>query len=185
MYAGETGKAHTNTHNNGGYGRGFFGENAIPFIRNISPKSLCDVGCGYGRFCNEISNFVDDVYGVDIASVATGNVISNEKIKYIDSDAKDIPLTNNSVEWITSFDCLEHCLPQDIDTILKEFDRIASKGFLFSISYDPCWDHGLQLHMTVKPEEWWIEKLKAYGEVTLGDYIAPGIITSRYIIVRK
>jgi ubiquinone/menaquinone biosynthesis C-methylase UbiE len=185
MYAGETGKAHADRHNNGGYGRGFFGENAIPFIRRVTPKSVCDVGCGYGRFCNAISDFVDVVYGIDIASVATGNVIPNQKINYIDSHAKNIPLENNAVEWITSFDCLEHCLPEDIDTILKEFDRIATKGFIFSISYEQCWDHGLKLHMTVRPEEWWVEKLKEYGEVSLGDHVAPEVIPTRYIIVNK
>lgn len=185
MYAGETGRRHTLRHNNGGYGRGFFGENAIPFIKSVSPKSVCDVGCGYGRFCNAIADFVDNVYGVDIASVATGNVIENKKITYIDSEAKSIPLPDNHVEWITSFDCLEHCLPEDIDTILNEFDRISTKGFLFSISYEPCHDHGLELHMTVRSEEWWTDRLRKYGDVSFGDFIAPNIIPSRYIIVKK
>jgi ubiquinone/menaquinone biosynthesis C-methylase UbiE len=186
MYFGGMGDHYQSIHGEG-YGRGFWGENAIPFIRNEKPKSVCDVGCGYGRFCNAISEFVDDVYGVDIASVETGNVIENEKIKYISSEAKKIPLDDNSVDWVTSFDCLEHCLPEDIDTILEEFNRIAKKGFVFSISYvDDSHKTGpntLILHMTVEKEEWWLDKISKYGEIHRGDFI--GTSDVRYIILRK
>ena len=38
----------------------------------------------------------------------------------VDAMAHNIPLPDSSVEYITSFDCLEHCLPEDIDTIVDE-----------------------------------------------------------------
>ena len=161
IYSGVIGEDYKNVHNEG-YGRGFWGENAINFIKELKPKSVCDVGCGYGRFCDKISEFVDEVYGVDIGSITTGNVIDNKKIKFIDSEAKKIPLDDNSIDWVTSFDCLEHCLPEYIDDILKEFNRISKKGFVFSISYVNDSHNGLILHMTVQSEEWWINKISKY-----------------------
>jgi len=182
IYSGSVGTDYKNC-NGEGYGRGFWGKNAIPFIQSLNTKSVCDVGCGYGRFCNAISEFVDIVYGIDIASVKTGNIIDNKKVNWIDSEAKNIPLPDNSVEWLTSFDCLEHCLLEDIDTILDNFNRIATKGFVFSISYVGDHHGGLNLHMTVQSEEWWLDKFKKYGTISRGEVI--GEVPYRYIIVTK
>ncbi len=167
----------------GGYGRICWGENMLEPLKEWKIASLLDVGCGYGNFCDAAALFVPRVYGLDIASVATGNVIDNPEITYLDGEAKALPLPDGAVEWITSFDCLEHCLEHDIDKILQEFNRVASKGFVLSISYQPCEADGMPLHMTVKPEAWWIEKLSRYGEVTKEGH-AP-ITEAPYLICRK
>mgnify|MGYP003657724502 CR=1 FL=1 len=84
-----------------------------------APNSILDVGCGMGVFVNEMNKKlkIPNVYGLDIASVQTGKYHKNDNITWIDACAHDIPLEDNSVEYITSFDCLEHCLPEDVDTI--------------------------------------------------------------------
>lgn len=170
-------------HMGGGYGRICWGENMLEPLKAWKVSSLLDVGCGYGNFCDAAALFVPKVYGLDIASVASGNVINNPEISYQDGEAKDLPLPNNAVEWITSFDCLEHCLEQDIDEILKEFDRVARKGFVLSISYEACEMDGMPLHMTVKPESWWIDKLSKYGRVSKeGQAPITGV---PYLICRK
>lgn len=146
-----------------GYGRGNHGKEIIGFIKDLNIESLLDVGCGFGNFCNDVSDFIPEVYGADIASVCSGNTIKNPKIKFIDSDALNINLPDNSVDIITSFDCLEHCLEDDIVPIMENFKRIAKKGFAFSIAYRQAGErsnHGEFLHMTVKPEDWWIEKIE-------------------------
>lgn len=149
----------------GGYGRRCWGENIIPHIRQLAPQSLVDIGCGYGVFLDKVSDFIPEIWGIDIASVETGNTIKNPKIKFISGEAKSIPLDNQSVDWVTSFDCIEHCLPEDIDTIFNEFNRVARKGFILSISYDECRYQGIEFHMTVKSENWWIDKIKKYGKI--------------------
>ena len=75
--------------------------------------------------------------------------------------AHSIPVNDNEVEYVVSFDCLEHCLEEDIDTIVNEFYRISTKGLMLNISYRQASERspdGEVLHMTVKPEEWWINK---------------------------
>lgn len=170
-------------HMGGGYGRICWGENMLEALKGWNIASLLDVGCGYGNFCDAAALFVPSVFGLDIASVATGNVIHNPEITYLDGEAKELPLPDNAVEWITSFDCLEHCLEQDIDEILREFNRVAIKGFVLSISYAPCEMDGMPLHMTVKPEAWWIDKLNKYGQVSK-EGKAP-ITGASYLICRK
>lgn len=167
----------------GGYGRICWGENMLKPLKKWKASSLLDVGCGYGNFCDAAALFVPRVYGLDIASVATGKVINNPDITYFDGEAKSLPLPAGAVEWITSFDCLEHCLEEDIDDILDEFDRVASKGFVLSISYESCEMEGMPLHMTVRPESWWMNKLKKYGHVTKEGH-AP-ITGIPYLICRK
>lgn len=170
-------------HMGGGYGRICWGENMLETLKTWKIASLLDVGCGYGNFCDAAALFVPKVFGLDIASVAAGNVIDNPEITYLDGEARELPLSDNAVEWITSFDCLEHCLEQDIEKILEEFNRVARKGFVLSISYDPCEMEGLPLHMTVKPEAWWIEKLSRFGQVSK---VGKAPITSApYLICRK
>lgn len=167
-----------------GYGRGNHGEPMIEYLRSKNPESVLDVGCGYGNFCNRISEFVPNVYGADIASVRTGNVIDNEKINFIDSDALSLNLPNNSVDYVVSFDCLEHCLEEDIDEIIRNFARMAKKGFIFSIAYRQAGErsnHGEFLHMTVKPESWWLQIIEKYASLVhrSGTYYGEG---SKYLV---
>ena len=132
-------------------------------IKSLKINSICDVGCGGGEFCDWMTKKCKNVFGVDFASVKINKVVKNDKIKYIDAEAYDIPLSDKSVEFVSCFDCLEHCLEKDIDKILKEFKRIAINGYIFTITYRQARTKSLnkeQLHMTVKPEDWWIKKIK-------------------------
>lgn len=151
----------------GGYGRANWGENIAKIIKDSNIKSLLDFGCGYGRFCDLVSEFVDEVYGADIASVCTGNVIDNKKIKFIDTDGKSISLGDKTVEMVTSFDCLEHVAEDDLDVVLDEFKRVAIKGFVVSVA--PVVDNffNVPLHLTIKPISWWVEKFSKYGKVSM------------------
>jgi ubiquinone/menaquinone biosynthesis C-methylase UbiE len=182
IYNGEIGKEYARKRGEG-YGRLCWGQNIVPYFKSLNPKSVLDVGCGYGRFCDIVADFTDVVYGCDIASVATGNIIQNEKIKYIDCEAKSIPLLDQSVEWVTSFDCLEHCLIDDIPIILQEFSRICTRGFIFSIAYCDDEYNGLKLHMTVQSEDWWLNAISQYGKIERHGLIE--YVNNPYIICHK
>tara|TARA_R110000851_G_scaffold120625_1_gene249104 strand:- start:136 stop:720 length:585 start_codon:yes stop_codon:yes gene_type:complete len=147
----------------GVYAHKNWGSGIYDHIIEANPNSILDVGCGMGVFVNEMDKImkIPKVYGLDIASVKTNTYHKNDNITWIDALAHDIPLADGSVEYITSFDCLEHCLPEDVDTIVDEFYRVCTKGLFLSIAYHQAHERtfdGEIMHMTVEQEQWWIDK---------------------------
>lgn len=150
----------------GVYGHKNWGEDCYDYIEQSKPGSLLDIGCGQGVFVNDMQTKlgIPKVYGLDIASVRTGKHVINNEINWIDAQAHDIPLPDNSVEWITSFDCLEHVLEEDVPAIVDEFWRVCTKGLILKIAYHQADERTVDtneiFHMTVKHENWWIEQFE-------------------------
>jgi SAM-dependent methyltransferase len=71
---------------------------------------------------------------------------------------------------VTSFDALEHLLPEDVDPVLAEMRRVARpRGhFIFSICTRPSRTtvDGEGLHPTVQPLTWWLDRIARVGTVT-------------------
>lgn len=146
----------------GVYGHNNWGKGVYPLIKSLNIKSILDMGCGKGVFVNDMTSIfnIKEVYGADIASVSTRKYIQNDKIKWLDCMAHNIPLEDNKIEYIVSFDCLEHCLEEDVEGIINEFNRVCTKGLILKIAYRQAGERspkGEVLHMTVKPERWWVE----------------------------
>jgi ubiquinone/menaquinone biosynthesis C-methylase UbiE len=144
-----------------------FAEPIFESLLSLQMTSVCDVGTGGGAFCQwAVDNGCKNVYGVDFA---IDPVFFNEGIKYIKAFAHDIPLPDDAVEYVTSFDMLEHVPEEDIDATFEEFQRLASKGWVFSIAhFDSMFFREVigSLHPTVKPRDWWYDKISKYGEVS-------------------
>ena len=64
---------------------------------------------------------------------------------------------------VTSFDALEHLLPEDVDAVLAEMRRVAKpRGyFVFSICTRPSKTTvaGEGLHPTVRSLDWWLDRI--------------------------
>ena len=87
----------------------------------------------------------------------------------------EIPLEDNSADFITAFDSLEHLIPEDVDLVLNEMARIAKPqaDFCFSISYQPSniLVHGQNLHPTTQSDYWWRQKISTIGQIKeMGKY---------------
>jgi SAM-dependent methyltransferase len=90
-----------------------------------------------------------------------------------------VPLAGGIADVVTSFDALEHLLPEDVDPVLAEMRRVARPGghFIFSICTRPSriTVDGQNLHPTVRPLDWWIERIARVGAVetvgTSGRYL--------------
>ncbi len=148
------------------YGKKNNGKDILDYVRTIA-DSVCDVGCGDGAFCRGLLGHVKYLYGVDLASSPHG-----AGIWWSSCSAENIMLPDSAVDCVTSFDVLEH-LPT-VDSTLDEFVRVAKKEIVLSISYEESskFYKGETLHLTVKPEQWWIDKLSNYGTVTkYGKYL--------------
>jgi hypothetical protein len=149
------------------YGHLNHGSRALPLLVKWAPTSVLDVGCGGNEFIKsfrEVSPTTKAV-GMDFASPFAD----------ILGDVASIPAGDKDYDVITSFDMLEHLTPEQVDPVLKELSRV-SKRFIFSISYVPSkrlWE-GQNLHPTVRPENWWIQKIIQAGGIGIkvkGGYI--------------
>ncbi len=151
-----------------GAGSGNHGKGMVEYLKSKSPQGVLDVGCGQGQFLQSIADDIPNLIGADIASVTAGKTIEDDRVLFIDSDALSLDLPDNIVDYVVSFDCLEHCLEEDIEDIISNFARMARKGFIFSITYRQAHaksEHGENLHMTVKPESWWISIIEKHANL--------------------
>jgi len=144
------------------YGRANHGRHAWPQINKLGVQSLVDVGTGSGAFALQaVERKINRVAGVDFAILPHGGGVS-----WFKASAHDLPFDDGEFEWLTCFDTLEHLIPEELDEVLEEFRRVAATGWFFSVAYHTSHTvMGSDLHLIVRPKEWWKEKFSDYGEV--------------------
>jgi SAM-dependent methyltransferase len=142
-----------------GYGHSNHGARSIAFLEKWQPRSLVDVGCGFNEYCQAIrQKFSIRAVGVDFACPGAD----------IKAAATSLPFADQEFDVLTSFDCLEHLLPAEVEVALLEMARVSAR-FVFSISYAPskCRWKGQGLHPTVHSEQWWISQIMRAGGAKL------------------
>jgi SAM-dependent methyltransferase len=93
-------------------------------------KSLLDLGCGKGGFCNFAFNKGLNVYGIDFSEVALKEAKSfNNKINYLLADALALPFKESFFDYAVCIGSLEHF--SDKATALKEIHRVLKKNARF------------------------------------------------------
>jgi ubiquinone/menaquinone biosynthesis C-methylase UbiE len=158
--------------NSRNYGKSFHGKKFTEYLIELNKQdsinSIVDIGTGRGEFCKwAAENLCNEVIGVDFVFESREKNKDN-KITYYKCFAHDLSLKDKSIDMLTSFDMLEHLVEDDIDIVFEEFFRVTKKYFLFTISHSDSKTHRKNvgsLHPTVKPREWWLEKIKKYGEI--------------------
>jgi len=155
------------------YGSSFHGESLLPIVKSLkNVNSVLDIGTGRGDFCNwAIENLCQDVTGLDFAITPNPNYL-NKNIKFIKNTSHEIPLLDNSVDLVVSFDVLEHIRPEDITETIKEFSRVTKKYMLHKISStaasakygknNPHIQEIGNLHLIQQSRGWWFNKFKEY-----------------------
>jgi len=141
----------------GGYGGTNHGRFAYTTVLGWQPRFIVDFGCGNNAFIREMRRRGVDGLGIDFA---------NEEADII-APMHAVPLTSGIADVVTSFDALEHLLPDDVDAVLAEMQRVSHRGghFIFSICTRPSriTVDGQNLHPTVQPIEWWFERITRVG----------------------
>jgi hypothetical protein len=152
IYGDQTGRFRTYGHTNHGAG-------AMPMIEAMRPTSILDIGCGWNEFAHEWQARGLRAIGVDFACPGAdliGDLVAG------------LPYAAREWDLLTAFDLLEHLRPEQVDVALAEMARISTR-FVLSICYTDSrnrWD-GETLHPTVRPQAWWMERLRAAGAVQL------------------
>lgn len=161
------------------YGHSNHGVNALSEIRRCEYKSLLDVGCGYNEFVQNARAAIPGIRAIGVDFACPGADVK--------ASATELPFPDKSFEVVTSFDMLEHLLPEQVDLALSEFARVAH-SFVFSIAYRPSnvkWN-GETLHPTVETEEWWIRRIMRAGGTSIrkvdGWYLAGRWTNERFPI---
>ena len=142
------------------YGSTNHGKLAVPIIQKFKPTFVVDFGCGRNDFVRDLRRIGIDGLGVDFAFPDA------DLVRPMHSTA----LHAGVADVVTSFDALEHLLPEDVDAVLAEMRRVARpRGyFVFSISTRPSKTTvaGEGLHPTVRPLDWWLDRIGRVGTVT-------------------
>jgi len=139
------------------YGSTNHGKLAVPIIQKLKPRFVVDFGCGRNDLVRDLRRLGIDGLGVDFA--------------FPDADLArpmhKTALHAGVADVVTSFDALEHLLPEDVDAVLAEMRRVAKpRGhFVFSICTRPSTTTvaGEGLHPTVRSLDWWLERIARVG----------------------
>ena len=137
------------------------------YILDLKPESVLDIGCGKAQFVDLLRSKGIITDGVDIVQTAYYPFKRIKSLKIVVADARDLPFPEDKFTIVTAFDVLEHFSESDIDVVLAEAKRVAKNMMIFSICFrDSIFRiEGESLHRTVRPHEWWFERLREYGKV--------------------
>lgn len=115
-----------------------------------------DLGCGDNSFCKAVRAAVPRArsVGVDFCHPDADH----------NAYLHGLPLDSYSADIVTSFDVLEHLLEDNVEKSLEEMSRISHDTctWIHKISCRPSnikGPNGSNLHPTVRPPQWWQEKL--------------------------
>ncbi|GAB3693579.1 hypothetical protein GCM10027592_13570 [Spirosoma flavus] len=112
--------------------------NRYYFVTNqldLKNKKVLDIASGEGYGSNLIAQFADQVYGVDISAEAIEHAQKKYKRKnltFTKGDATLIPLQNESVDIVISFETIEHI--DKHQEMIDEIKRVLKKDGLLVIS---------------------------------------------------
>jgi len=86
---------------------------------------------------------------------------------------------------VSSFDVLEHLIPEELDTCIEQLWTLAARRVIVSVGtgHGGLWK-GKTVHLTIQPTEWWMSKL---GEVTGAGvlHVATAKKTSPFFVIDK
>jgi len=96
-------------------------------------KSLLDVGCGNGLFCNHVNQLRPElkIVGFDRSKTA---------LKYLKTETCEgvitkLPFNDSSIDCVSSLQVIEHLSCHDYPVALNEIYRVSSKYILLSVPY--------------------------------------------------
>jgi SAM-dependent methyltransferase len=98
-------------------------------------KRVADIASGEGYGSNLIAGRAEHVTGVDISERAVRHAASaypRRNLEFLVGSASQIPLSDTSVDVVTSFETIEH--HDKHEEMIREFKRISKPGGLLVIS---------------------------------------------------
>lgn len=130
--------------------------------------SLIDFGFGTGNSMDFFEKKGLNVSGTEINSYSIENQRKKGRKVYHTSLDDLSMLKNNQFNIGFCNDVIEHVPTNLVDKSLEEMTRICSDYLFISVCPNPSHHlslDGENLHLTVRPKEWWEKKFENYGDV--------------------
>lgn len=108
----------------------------LPLIKD---KVVLDIACGEGYGSALISGSAKSVIGVDISAECIVHAkqkyfAKHSNIRFAEGNIEQIPVEDNSIDVVVSFETIEHVSEEGQRKFLKEVKRVLRKDGLFIIS---------------------------------------------------
>lgn len=98
-------------------------------------RDVLDVASGEGYGAALLAQVATSAVGVEISAEAAGHAAAQYRapnLRYLQGDARALPLADQSVDVVTSFETIEHFFEQDV--FLSEVRRVLRPGGLLLVS---------------------------------------------------
>lgn len=143
------------------------------FKNELKPfDRIIDFGCGTARIATQ---FLQKKLIVDLIDIAPNcldeeiqNLMMFAPIQFYQNTLWQLPESLEAADWIYSADVLEHIPENKVEKSLKEMAKKTKKGGMLQIFLEKeKFKTGIDcdLHLTVKPRQWWIEKIEKYWNI--------------------
>jgi ubiquinone/menaquinone biosynthesis C-methylase UbiE len=141
---------------------------------------ILEVGCSNGIAVRKFRESKKRAWGIDASEVAVraANEIHGGR-QCLAASAHDLPFKDKLFDAVFSCDCIEHTSPDDAHAAISEMSRVAKKYIFIVIDtelerntehidkakkdYPKVFAGINNLHMTVKPLDWWLTKFSHHG----------------------
>jgi hypothetical protein len=156
--------------------------NVLGFFRSKGVSSILDAGCGSGQVMEWlVRNHSNEfrVHGFDIAANCLNPFFTGRENEFLSLGCLWVPGDMpQGYDAVFCTDVLEHIPSEHIDAVLGNLCAAAGKAAflgiaLFEDGFGPA-IIGSHLHLTVKPIEWWLERVRAAGFAIEGQASATG-----------
>jgi len=97
----------------------------VSLIRELSPQSLLDIGCGDGRLISLVKSFVPKIVGVDISRQAIAFARAfNPDVEFY---CVDIAKMSGVYELVTLIEVLEHIPDKEMEVFIQNVARLVKE----------------------------------------------------------
>lgn len=131
-------------------------------------RRILDAGCGLSGFARLMTagSFGGEIFGVDISGFAVSKADKHTTVLHASLAA--LPVRDGWFEGLFCCDVLEHIHENRIRRVLIELNRVLapSSCWAFSIGTGRSYcrgPNGENLHVNIKPSEWWLDTLQSSG----------------------
>jgi len=155
--------------------------------RTIRGQKIIEFGAGNGALSAQLEKCGNEVTAFEVASNAFAKIQCTRKVN---DSALGLPFVKELHDLFVSADVLEHLTENDIRLVLREAARLCS-GIFLAVSTRPSGllgPNGENLHLTVRPPEWWVQQVgrwfdvKAYPGYGQGQLVLEGALRRRSVL---